>query len=127
MNNSANIERREIYRAIGELAYVVAKADRGLTPAERQSFFRIAQEELDYDSWAAQSRFELLDEVTQPSIDRAYNDALHELRKYSAYLTPDLKEKAMIVLQRVAASCDGLSAHETFVLDRFRKDLQSLG
>lgn len=127
MSTGPNIERREIYRAIGELAYVVAKADRGLTSAEREAFFRIANEELEYDSWAAQSRFELLDEVTQPSIDRAYNDAMHELRKYSEHLTPELKDKALIVLQRVAASCDGLSAHETFVLDRFRKDLQSLG
>ena len=125
--SGANIERREIFRAIGELAYVVAKSDRGLTPAERQSFFQIAQEELEYDSWAAQSRFELLDEVTQPSIDRAYNDAIHELRKYSDYLTQEIKEKVMTVLQRVAVSCDGLSANETFVLDRVRKDLQSLG
>ncbi|MEJ1240148.1 hypothetical protein WBG78_18555 [Chryseolinea sp. T2] len=125
--SGANIERREIFRAIGELAYVVAKSDRGLTPAERQVFFQIAQEELDYDSWAAQSRFELLDEVIQPSIDRAYNDALHELRKYSAYLTEDIKEKVMTVLQRVAVCCEGLSANETFVLDRVRKDLQSLG
>lgn len=127
MKADVNIERRDIYRAIGELAYVVAKSDRGLTTEEKEAFYRIAREELQYDSWAAQSRFDLLDEVTQPSIDRAYNDALHELRKYSAYLTDELKEKAMVVLQRLATSCDGLSANETFVLDRFRKDLQSLG
>lgn len=127
MNSDINFERREIYRAIGELAYVVAKADRGLTLTEKKAFYQIAREELEYDSWAAQSRFELLDEVTQPSIDRAYNDALHELRKYSSALTPELKSKAMVVLQRVAACCDGLNANEAFVLDRFRKDLQSLG
>lgn len=127
MNGDINIERRDIYRAIGELAYVVAKADRGLSLAEKEAFYQIAKQELDYDSWSAQSRFDLLDEVTQPSIDRAYNDALHELRKHSASMTDELKDKAMTVLQRVAACCDGLSARETFVLDRFRKDLQSLG
>jgi hypothetical protein len=126
MNPEMNIERIEIYRAIGELAYVVAKADRGLTRAEKEAFYKIAGEELDYESWAAQSRFDLLDEVTQPSIDRAYNDALHELKKHSAALTPELKDKAVVVLQRVAACCDGLTANEAFVLARFRKDLQSL-
>lgn len=127
MDSEMNIERREIYRAIGELAYVVAKADRGLSLAEKEAFFRIAREELDYESWAAESRFELLDEVIQPSIGHAYNEAMYDLRKYSEAMTDELKEKAMIVLQRVAASCDGLSANEAFVLDRFRKDLQSLG
>lgn len=122
-----NIERREIYRAIGELAYVVAKADRGLSAEEKKAFYNIAKEELEYDAWAAQSRFEVLDEVVQPSIDRAYNEAMHELRKYSSAFTDELKEKALTVLQRVAACCDGLSANETFVLDRFRKDLKSFG
>jgi hypothetical protein len=126
MNHNMNIERIEIYRAIGELAYVVAKADRGLALAEKEAFYKIAQEEIDYESWAAQSRFDLLDEVTQPTIDRAYNDALHELKKHSAALTPELKDKAVLVMQRVAACCDGLNANEAFVLARFRKDLQSL-
>lgn len=126
MEEKLNIERKEIYRAIGELAYVVAKADRGLSLAEKEAFYAIVKEELEYDSWAAQSRFDLLDEVTRPSIDQAYNDALHELRKYADLMTDELKDKAMVVLQRVAASCDGLSANEAFVLDRVRKDLQSL-
>lgn len=121
-----NIERREIYRAIGELAYVVAKADNGLTSEERAAFYQIAEEELDYESWAAQSRFELLDEIVQPSMDKAYNDALHELRKYKDHFSDDLKDKAVLVLQKVAACCNGLGANETFVIDRFRKDLKSL-
>lgn len=127
MAKDTDIALREIYRAIGELSYVVAKADRGLSTEEKNAFYQIVKEELDYDSWAAISRFELLDEVTQPAIDKAYNEALHELRKYSSSMTDALKQKAMTVLQRVAASCEGLNARETFVLDRFRKDLESLG
>lgn len=127
MAKATNIALREIYRAIGELSYVVAKADRGLSAEEKKAFYEIVSEELEYESWAAISRFELLDEVTQPGIDKAYNEALHELRKYSSSMTDELKQKAMTVLQRVAASCEGLNARETFVLDRFRKDLQSLG
>jgi hypothetical protein len=121
-----DIEKREIYRAIAELAYVVAKADKGLSAEERIAFYKIAAEDLDYDSWAAQSRFELLDDVTHPSIEKAYNDAIHELKKYKDHFTSELKEKALLVLQKVAASCNGLSANEAFIIDRFKKDLQQL-
>ncbi len=121
-----DIEKREIYRAIAELAYVIAKADKGLSVEERNAFYKIASEELDYESWAAQSRFELLDEVTHPSIEKAYNDAMHELRKYKDHFTHELKEKALLVLQQMAASCNGLSANEAFIIDRFKKDLQHL-
>jgi uncharacterized tellurite resistance protein B-like protein len=121
-----DIPLREIYRAIGELAYVVAKADKGLSAEERAAFYQIAQEELNYESWAAQSRFDLLDEVVKPSIDVAYNDAIHELRKYKDHFTADLKDKALLVLQKVAASCNGLGPNEAFILDRFRKDLEVL-
>ncbi len=121
-----DVERREIYRAIGELAYVVARSDKGLSSEERLAFYKIAEEELDYEAWAAESRFEILDEVIQPSIGEAYNDALHELRKYKDSFTDDLKEKALRVLQKVAACCHGLSANEAFVIDRFRKDLYNL-
>ena len=80
------IEKREIYRAIAEMAYVIAKADKGLSADERMAFNNIVEEELQLNSWIAQSRFELLDEVTQPSIDQAYNEALHDLKKYREYL-----------------------------------------
>jgi uncharacterized tellurite resistance protein B-like protein len=121
-----DIEKLEIYRAIGELAYVVAKADNGLSAEEKLAFYAIAQEELDYDSWAAQSRFDILDETVQPSIEKAYNEAIHEFKKYKDHLNDDLRAKSLRVLQRVAACCEGLSANEAFVLDRFRKDLSTL-
>jgi len=75
------IEKREIYRAIAEMAYVIAKADKGLSAEERMAFNQIVEEELQLNSWIAQSRFELLDEVTQPTIDVAYNEALHDLKQ----------------------------------------------
>jgi len=126
MSAEAGIVRLDIYRIIGELAYVVAKADHGLSVQEKEAFYKIAREELHYDSWAAKARFQYLDEVQKPAIDTAYNDALQELRKYRDHLSDEIKDKAMVVMQRVAASCEGLSAKETFNLDRFRKDLQRL-
>jgi uncharacterized tellurite resistance protein B-like protein len=120
------IEKREIYRAIAEMAYVIAKADKGLSAEERMSFNKIIQDEFKIDSWIAQSRFELLDEVTQPSIDKAYNEALHDLKKYKDHLTDELKETAGRVLLKVAESCSGLSEKERLIIDRFKSDLKNI-
>jgi tellurite resistance protein len=121
-----DIEKREIYRSIAEMAYVIAKADRGLSAEERIAFHRIIQEELDFDSWAAQSRFELLDEVIEPSIDKVYNDAVHDLRKYRGHFNPELKEKSLRVIQKVAEACGGFSEKEAFIIDRFKNDIKDL-
>lgn len=120
------IEKREIYRGIAEMAYVIAKADKGLSVPERITFQSIIEEELSYDSWAAQSRFELLDEVIQPSIENAYNDAIHDFRKHKMYCTDDLKQKAIRVLQKVAEACGGFSEKEAQIIDRFKNDIKEL-
>ncbi len=121
-----DIEKREIFRAIAEMAYVIAKADKGLSAEERMAFHKIVEEELDYESWAAQSRFELLDEVTQPSMEKAYNEAMHDFRKYKDHLTDDLKRKVITVMQKVAEACSGLSDQEAFIINRVKRDLQQL-
>jgi uncharacterized tellurite resistance protein B-like protein len=120
------IEKREIYRGIAEMAYVIAKADKGLSASERIAFQNIIDDELDFDSWAAQSRFELLDEITEPSIEKVYNEAIYDFRKYKNHFTPELKEKAIKVMSRVAEACSGFSDKEAFIIDRFRNDLKLL-
>ena len=121
-----DIEKREIYRSIAELAYVIAMADKGLSAEERFAFTKIAEEELDFESWAAQSRFELLDEVIQPSIEKAYKDALHDLKKHKDHFTPEMKETAIRVMHKVAKACSGFSPKEAIIIDRFKKDLETL-
>lgn len=122
-----DIEKREIYRAIAEMAYVIAKAEHGVSTEEKIAFLNIIEEEFGEDSWVAQSHFELLDEVTLPSLDKAYNTALFELNKYKNRFTPELREKAFRVLKRVAEAFGGFGENEAFILDRFKKDIQHLG
>lgn len=121
-----DIEKREIIRAIAEMAYVIAKSEHGISSEERLAFYKIIDEEMGTDSWIAQSHFELLDEVTLPSLDKAYNAAMFELRKHKGHFTPDLKTKSLRVLQRVADSFGGFGENEAFILDRFKKDIQHL-
>jgi hypothetical protein len=121
-----HIEQIEIYRGIAELAYVMAKVDRGLSSEERIAFYKVINEELQYDAWAAQSRFELLDEIIDPNIDKAYNEAMHDFRKYKKHVTPEIKEKALRVIQKVADACNGFNEKEAFIMDRIKKDLREL-
>lgn len=121
-----DIEKREIYRAIAEIAYVISKAERGLSAEERIAFFKIVEKELDYESWAAQSRFELLDEITHPTMEHAYNEAMYELKLHKERLTPELKEKAFSVLKQTAEAFGGLGEKEAFILDRFKRDIKYL-
>jgi hypothetical protein len=120
------LEKLELLRCIAEMAYVIAKVDKGLSSEERIAFYNIIEEELEYDAWAAQSRFELLDEVIQPDIDKAYNEAMFDLRKYRKHLTPEIKEKTIRVMQRVADSSNGFNEKEAFIMDRVKRDLQQL-
>jgi hypothetical protein len=67
-----------------------------------------------------------LDEVTQPSLEEAYTDAMIDLKRYKGSLTPALKEKAKRVIRRVADACGGFSAKEALILVRFERDLDAL-
>lgn len=125
-NHDMDIEKREILRAIAEMAYVIAKAEHGISSEERIAFFNIVAKELGDDSWVAQSHFELLDEVTHPSLDKAYNAALFELQKHKGKFTPELKEKALSITKQIAESFGGLGENEAFILDRLKKDIQHL-
>jgi hypothetical protein len=121
-----HIEQIELYRCIAELAYVMAKVDRGLSSEERIAFYKVINEELEYGAWAAQSRFELLDEVVEPNIDKAYNEAMFDFKKYKKYLTPEIKAKTLRVIQKVADACNGFNEKEALIMDRIKKDLRDL-
>jgi uncharacterized tellurite resistance protein B-like protein len=116
--------KSELSRAIAEMAYVVAKAHDGLHASEKQAFFDMISKELDYDTWAAESRFELLDETTHPTIVQAYNTAINEFRKYKDQLSVEMKQKALKILEHVAQSHKGKHEVEDFIIDQFKKELK---
>ena len=119
------LNKLEIYRAIGELAYLVAKAGDGLKLEEKKAFFEIIEKELKFDAWSAESRFEILDEKLHPTLEHAYNEALFELRTHKSQLTPELKNTAVKVAKTVAEVC-GKSEVKDFIIDRLEKDLKNI-
>ena len=118
-------ERREIHRAIGELAYVISRAQAGHELDEKKAFFDIIERELNYDAWAAESRFEILDEKVHPTKDHAYNDAIYGFKMYKDHLTPELKETTLRVVEAVARVYYK-SETQQFIIDRLKNDLKIL-
>ncbi len=118
-------ETREIHRAIGELAYVMSKAQSGHELDEKKAFFDIIKKELKFEAWAAESRFEILDDKVHPTLDQAYKAAIHEFKKYKEHLTPELKETTLRVMESVA-KVYFKSEVQQFVIDRLKEDLKHL-
>jgi tetrahydrodipicolinate N-succinyltransferase len=116
---------REIYSAVGELAYVITKAD-GLQSEERREFIELIEEELGSNGLAATSRFELLDEITNPTLEEAYNAAMMKLRQVKVQVDEPIKNKILEILKKVALSYKGINQVEEFVLGRIKQDLKRL-
>lgn len=117
---------REIYSAVGELAYVITKAHDGLQYEERKEFTDLIEEELGEHGLAATSRFELLDEVTNPSLEEAYNAAMNKLRTVKDHVDEPIKKKMLEILKKVALSYKGIDQVEQFILGRIKQDLKRL-
>lgn len=118
-------DKLEIYRAIGELAYLIAKAGDGLKLEEKKAFFEVIEKELKFDAWSAESRFEILDEKIHPTLEHAYNEAIFELKTHKNLLTPELKNTTIKVAKAVAEVC-GKSEVKDFIIDRLEKDLRDI-
>lgn len=117
---------REIYSAVGELAYVITKAHDGLQSEERREFINLIEEELGDNGLAATSRFELLDEITRPTLEEAYNAAFNKLRHVKDHVDDAIKTKMLDILRKVALSYKGINQVEAFILGRIKQDLKRL-
>lgn len=120
-------ERDQLYRALATLSYAIAKCDGVLHHVERETFKQTIAEELGDDYWIAESRFELLENETTPSIDTAYNQVMFTIKQNKEIFTPELKSKFIAVIGRIADAYKGTSEVEDFIIRRFKSDLRELG
>ena len=56
-----------------------------------------------------------------------YEWALKELRKGRHYLSPEIKNKMVETLKQVANSFEKINSLEFDIINRFKKDLESIG
>jgi uncharacterized tellurite resistance protein B-like protein len=119
-----------LYYAAGELAYVIARADGLVQPEEREKFTKLALSELTQgDSGSVdvpQIIFQLLERKKHYDAETTYNWAMETIRNFSHYLSPQLKEKFVHILEKVAEAFPPVTPEETEILRRFKADIAPL-
>lgn len=119
--------RQTIYYALGILTYAIAKSDGEVQPEEREKLFEIVKKNLDHniDFDYAEIIFQLLEKQNQ-SYEQTYVWAISEFQKARHYLTPELKDKAYNLIQKVADAVNSVSVEEQKLIERFKRDIEGI-
>ena len=116
----------DIYRALAELGYAIAKADGGMQSAEKDEFYRIMQEEIYPNGLLAESRFEILESRGHLTVDQAYKQVINTIKLNKKAFTPEMREQFLNVMHRVADAYNGIEVSESELIERFIKDIDAL-
>lgn len=117
-----------LHDAIGMLAYAVAFADGKIQAEERKKWEAIVAAELrmkDYSFDVAAISFRLM-EKDKMDINTAYDWAIKQIRMNSHYLSPELKETAIKVMEKIAKAFPPVTDEENKIIERFKKDIGPL-
>ena len=119
---------QNLHYAIGELAYTVANADGKVQKEERNKFHSIVEAELrceDYDFDISDIIFQILDKDKQDS-ETTYKWAMDQIKMNSHYLSPELKETFICVMEKVAKAFPPVTKSEKNILERFKKEIAGI-
>lgn len=117
-----------IYTATGELAYAIAKADGTIQREEKEKFQKILEDEFNGrigSSNHASIIFQIL-QKEKLSSDDAYNSALRELNTNSHYLSAEMKEHIVHVIERVAKAFPPKVHEESELIKKFIIDVNNI-
>lgn len=123
------MEAREYpFYGIGIIDFSMASADGEIQRRERNELKAILQE------WSEQVEsefdvtgiiFELLVKVADPK-DLTYDKGLHYIKMGSEYLTENLKEKFVFLIDDIAHAFPPVTSEEKAVITKFREDIKHL-
>jgi uncharacterized tellurite resistance protein B-like protein len=121
------MSRQNIHKAMGSLAYAIAKADGQIQEQEKEIIRKLAQKEFeisDSDNEWIENMFVSLEEK-KISLEDAYNYALDvlEANRFDFDFDQLMKEKCVRFIERIAEEFDGISTDEQLVIKRFKKDI----
>lgn len=117
-----------LHYAIGELAYAIACADGAIQKSERQKFHDIVVKELTkehHDFDISSIIFQVMEKGKSNPND-AYDSAMKQIRLNSHYLSPELKENFLNVLEEIAIAYPPVTASEKNILDKFKLEFGSI-
>lgn len=117
-----------LHYAIGELAYSLACADGKVQKEERNKFHDIVAAELrckDYAFDVSGIIFKIMDK-DKADTSVTYKWAMDEIRLNSHYLSPELKNTFIRVLEKVAKAFPPVTPEEQRIIDMFKNDIVSI-
>ena len=125
VKGSIVIGKQSIYYALGILAYAVAKSDGEIQYEEREKLSEIIKRELEHnlDFQYAEIIFQLL-EKEDSKYENVYNWALEELNKGRHFLTTEIRNQMIEVLQDIANAFGTVTIEESNIIEQFKKDLK---
>jgi hypothetical protein len=95
-----------------------------LEEREKKAFNEIIESELGKRSWSAKNRFSILEERIAPNIEQSYKFAMFAIKTNKKDFSPQLKQKYINVIQRIADSVEGLRSEEKELIERFKRDIE---
>jgi uncharacterized tellurite resistance protein B-like protein len=117
-----------LHYAIGELAYAIACADGKVQKEEEQKFHDIVRTELarkDYDFDISDIVFQIMSRDKRDCAT-TYEWAMKEIRTNSHYLSPELKQTFISVIEKIAAAYPPVTLEEKNMIDKFKAEIGSI-
>lgn len=114
-----------LHYAIGQLAFAVAFADGKIQKEEHNQFHEIVVAELENNDFSfdvADIIFQIL-EKDKIDPDAVYDWALKEIKMNNQYLSPELKNKFILLMEKVAIAFPPVTKSEANIIERFKKDI----
>ncbi len=117
-----------LHYAIGELAYAVARADGKVQKEEKKKFHDIVAAEIrckDYNFDVSDIIFQIMerDKFDTPTV---YKWAMNAIRTNSHYLSPELKQTFIKVMEKVAKAYPPVTNSENDVIERFKNEIEPI-
>ncbi len=126
--NSEMSPNDSLHYAIGLLAYCMASADGKVQPEERKILKEIVEKELSFKDEAfnvTEIIFHMMDK-RQANRETTYNWALHQIKTYSHYLSPKVKQTFLSVLSKMAQAFPPITEEEKELCKRFNTEIEPL-
>ncbi len=117
-----------LHYAIGQLAFAVAFSDGKIQKEESENFHKIVLDELNnsaYDFDISDIIFQVMKKDKMDS-NTAYEWAIKEIKTNSHYLSPQLKDKFISVIEKIAEAYPPVTSEESDIINRFKKDIKDV-
>ena len=119
--------KESLHYALGLLAYAIARADGEIRKEERQCFADIVAAELrkhNEDFNVSDIIFQVLDKEEFVTTKDAYDWAMNQIRTNSRYLSPELKNTFINVMEKIAKAYPPVSMDTVRLLEKFEEDME---